>query len=158
MKYLVLDTSIVIRNPSALSVSLPEHKIVIPDIVQREIDFIASKRRDTAGLPALIRESAEKGIVKIERAPSEFAGKLKTSSLTLADALIFQYLEYLQTAGQDFCFVTADQELIELCAARGIATIGRPNSHFFFHSGSRRMQPSVRKRVESRDHNGLTTR
>jgi hypothetical protein len=125
MKYLVLDTSIVLRNPSALSLTLPEHQIIIPDIVEREIEFIASKRRDAAGLPGLIRESAEKGIIKLERAPSGFSGKLKTSSLTLADALIFQYLEYLQTQGAGFAFVTTDQELAELCAASRISVIGQ---------------------------------
>jgi hypothetical protein len=129
-KALVLDTSIVIRNPTALGVKLNNYQIIIPDIVEREVEFIASKRRDTAGLPSLIRESADKGIVRIERAPSGFVGKLKTSSLTLADALIFQYLEYLQTQGCEFTFVTADQELIELCAASGIATIGQTEFSF----------------------------
>jgi hypothetical protein len=58
------------------------------------------------------------------------AGKLKTTSLTLADALIFQYLEYPQTQTREFTFVTADQELLELCAASGIPTIGQTEFSF----------------------------
>lgn len=124
-KYLVLDTSIVVRNPSALGVKLSKRQIVIPDIVEREVEFIASKRRDASALPALIRESAEKGIIKLDSTPRGFSGKLKTTSLTLADALIFQYLEYLQSQDVPFTFVTADRELQTLCAANGIPTIGQ---------------------------------
>ena len=125
VKDLVLDTSIVVRNPSALGIKPKNYRIIIPDIVEREIEFIGSKRRDAADLPALIRESAEKGIINIERTPPGFSGKLKTTSLTLADALIFQYLEYLQSRNTPFAFVTADRELQTLCAANGIPTIGQ---------------------------------
>jgi hypothetical protein len=124
-KHLVLDTSIVVRNPSALGIKLRNYQIIIPDIVEREVEFIASKRRDASALPALIRESAEKGIIKVERTPPGFSGKLKTTSLTLADALIFQYLEYLQARDVPFAFVTVDRELQTLCAANGIPTIGQ---------------------------------
>lgn len=130
MKYLILDTWIVLQNPGALGVTLPTYQIVILDIVVRQIEMIASKRRDAALLPALIRESAEKRIIQIDRTPSGSAGELEGTSPVAFDALIFQYLKQLREREVEFAFVTTDQDLIVLCAAAGIPLLGQTEFAF----------------------------
>jgi len=125
MKDLVLDTSIVLRNPSVFSKRFRAVRIVVPDAVFRQIEFIASKRRDTADLPALIRESQSKGIISVEGAPFEFSGSYKPRSHLDSDVLILRYLEFLKSEGRDFAFVTLDQDLISVCASAGFPTIGQ---------------------------------
>jgi len=119
MKYLVLDTNIIIRQPQLINIKLKDTVIVLPDAVLSEIEMAAGRRSEVAALPSLIRDAFVNHVIKIEGAPFEFAGKFSPSSHLDGDTRILRYLEYLKESRCDFLFVTRDKALQRVCATEG---------------------------------------
>lgn len=128
MRYFVLDTNIIIRDPSVITVWSPNFRIIVPDIVIEEISILKNKHNKNFNkVFAQLEESLVKEMI-IKTHISNFALKdnkdnLDNSRLSRVDLILASYTKGLLTEGKDAVLVTHDRALQDHALTLGVKTI-----------------------------------
>lgn len=125
MKKIILDSNILIRDPSVLSKTQPNIQLIVLDVVLRELENISTSHKDLQRLPDLIRQSESKGIVLVESTATEIQNlfKIISSKLSIVDALILNYAINQKQAGHEALIATEDRPLIDQALILGIGSL-----------------------------------
>lgn len=125
MKKIILDTNILIRDPSVLSKTQPNIQLIVLDVVLRELENISTSHKDLKQLPDLIMQSANKDIVSIESTATEIQNTFKRLSpkLSVVDALILSYAINQKQAGHEALIATEDRALIAQSLVFGVGAL-----------------------------------
>lgn len=131
-KQIVLDTNIILRDPSILGKSKEGVELVVTPFVLLELEGSAVHNRSLEEFLQLLRESKSKGIVSYGDLKTDevlnsnilnidsVSKRLKSST----DIFLFKYLSALKNQGRVAQLATDDRVLAEAAASAGIDVVG----------------------------------
>lgn len=134
MRHFVLDTSIIIRDPSALAKSSDQTRIVVPQAVILELARISSSNKSIRPTLKLLQDAFNHGVYRLDlpdsyalsSAATQIPGSLRFNA---SDFIILKsvetYAKHLidPSDSKNVFFVTEDKDLFQQAEALGINVI-----------------------------------
>ncbi len=126
MKYLVLDTNILLKDINVIKRWSPQYKILIPKFIINELDAVSSRLHYNKQIFEIINNSDTKGFVTIVEPSIEnddikqFRDFPSTHRLSDTDYLLFKYVQQLTKQGKDAILVSDDRALTRFAMVNGV--------------------------------------
>lgn len=127
MKRYILDSNIIIKDPSILKRWNSRYKIIIPDTVIEESSRVSGRIRGAENLPHLLDEVRSKGFIQVgQTSQNKYPyndALLKDLRISYVDYLVAQFAkDYSKDRGETY-LVTDDRLLLKYADSIGIKTL-----------------------------------
>lgn len=126
MKRLILDTNILLRDPSILTRWNSNFKIIIPDIIIEEARKVSEKRSGLENLFHLIDNAASKGfliIAKVDRNKYPYDKENSDNRISFIDYQLAQFTKDYSKEKVDTFLVSEDRKLLIYANEIGVKTL-----------------------------------
>lgn len=126
MKRYILDTNVLVRDPSILRKWNATYRLLVPDVVLQEANSLAQRVSDAHNIPHLLDDAATAGFVHILQTKNE-TSKPRSDSAT--DRISDVDLKIVQTAKEyakshpDVEIVTEDRKLLRYARETGVRAV-----------------------------------
>lgn len=131
MRHFILDTNIILRDPSVLAKSSDETRIVVPEAVILELAVRSSKNESTRPTLDLVQDALAHGVYRLGLPDSNALSSIAIQDAALArvgtaDLIILNSVDYYikhlpkPSDSNNVFFVTEDKELFRHAQALGI--------------------------------------
>ena len=129
MKYLILDTNILLKDINVIKNWTPQFTIIIPQFILNELDKVSNRIGYAKETFEVLNNSKRKGFVQITQPDLNLDDYQQVQSLPTSqklsetDFLLFKYVQQLVKQGKDAILVSNDRALLRYAFAHGISYI-----------------------------------
>lgn len=137
MNHIVLDTNIIINYPNILSYKRNDTKVIVPDVVLKQIMDFKSPRRKR--LAELLNTAQDNGIITFSSVATPKENLTGNMGIDFTDYSIAGYAKFLQEEGNSNVILATDDRALGLFASsNGIKTFNSSDLIAFFAKNSNR--------------------
>lgn len=131
MTHIILDTNVIINYPEILSYKKAKTKLIVPDLVFKQILDFQSPRRNQ--LADLLNKAQAEGTIYFSATAKPETKLVGNVRVDFTDFTITGYAKYLQEQGNtDVILATDDKQLIVFASTNGIKTYNSSDLLNFF--------------------------
>jgi|CXWL01.1.fsa_nt_gi rRNA-processing protein FCF1 len=115
MKYFILDTNILIKDPATLTRWSPNYKIIIPKFLYGELDKVTSRLGPVGQFWKVLDQSTKTGFITVYdkevEIPEEVHSRNYNQKLSYVDLQLFELTRQFSKENKDVVLVTNDRAL-----------------------------------------------